>query len=78
MERLLLALAMDKASEAGKILERAGVTPQTLNAAINDLRKGRTADNASAENSYDALKKYARDLTDAAPCGKTRPGDRPR
>ncbi len=73
VERLLLALAMDKATEAGKILERAGVAPQTLNAAINDLRKGRTADNASAENSYDALKKYARDLTEAARAGKLDP-----
>ncbi len=73
VERLLLALAMDKANEAGKILERAGVAPQTLNAAINDLRKGRTADNASAENGYDALKKYARDLTDAARAGKLDP-----
>ena len=63
VERLLLALALEKESEAGKILVRVGVTPQTLNAAIEALRKGRTADNASAENAYDALKKYARDLT---------------
>src|SRR5688572_1462490 len=61
-ERLLLALSLDKESEAGKILTRAGVTPQTLTAAIESLRKGRAADNASAENAYDALKKYARDL----------------
>ncbi len=73
VERLLLALAMDKQVEAGKILGKAGVTPQTLNAAIEDLRKGRTADNASAENAYDALKKYARDLTDAARKGKLDP-----
>ena len=73
VERLLLALAMDKQVEAGKILARAGVTPQTLNAAIEDLRKGRTADNASAENAYDALKKYSRDLTDAARKGKLDP-----
>ena len=73
VERLLLALAMDKSIEAGKILERAGVTPQTLNAAIEDLRKGRTADNPSAENAYDALKKYARDLTEAARKGKLDP-----
>ena len=73
VERLLLALAMDKQVEAGKILANAGVTPQTLNAAIEDLRKGRTADNASAENAYDALKKYARDLTDAARKGKLDP-----
>ena len=73
VERLLLALAMDKHVEAGKILGRAGVTPQTLNAAIEDLRKGRTADNASAENAYDALKKYSRDLTEAARKGKLDP-----
>ena len=73
VERLLLALAMDKQAEAGKILERAGVTPQTLNAAIEDLRKGRTADNPTAENAYDALKKYARDLTEAARSGKLDP-----
>src|SRR5271165_3583016 len=62
VERLLVALAMEKGSEAAKILANVGVTPQTLNAAINDLRKGRTADSASAENAYDALKKYTRDL----------------
>jgi ATP-dependent Clp protease ATP-binding subunit ClpB len=73
VERLLLAIAMEKSSEAGKILANAGVTPQTLNAAINDLRKGRTADSASAENAYDALKKYARDLTEAARTGKLDP-----
>src|ERR671926_522254 len=66
VERLLLALALDKESEAGKILARAGVTPQTLNAAINALRKGRTADSASAESAYDAHKRYARNLTEAA------------
>jgi ATP-dependent Clp protease ATP-binding subunit ClpB len=73
VERLLLALAMEKGSEASKILANAGVTPQTLNAAINDLRKGRTADSASAENAYDALKKYTRDLTEAARSGKLDP-----
>jgi ATP-dependent Clp protease ATP-binding subunit ClpB len=72
-ERLLLALALDKSSEAGKILKNAGVTAQTLNAAIEALRKGRTADSASAENAYDALKKYARDLTQAARDGKLDP-----
>jgi len=72
-ERLLLALALDKSSEAGKILKGAGVTAQTLNAAIEALRKGRTADSASAENAYDALKKYARDLTQAARDGKLDP-----
>jgi ATP-dependent Clp protease ATP-binding subunit ClpB len=72
-ERLLLALALDKSSEAGKILKDAGVSAQTLNAAIEALRKGRTADSASAENAYDALKKYARDLTQAARDGKLDP-----
>ena len=73
VEQLLLALALEKNSEAGKILSHAGVTPQTLNAAIEALRKGRTADSASAENAYDALKKYARDLTQAARDGKLDP-----
>jgi ATP-dependent Clp protease ATP-binding subunit ClpB len=73
VERLLLALALEKDSEAGKILKLAGVTPQNLNAAIEALRKGRTADSASAENAYDALKKYSRDLTQAARDGKLDP-----
>src|ERR1044072_2823276 len=73
VERLLLALALEKDSEAGKILAKAGVTPQKLNTAINALRKGRTADSALAENAYDALKKYARDLTQAARDGKIDP-----
>jgi ATP-dependent Clp protease ATP-binding subunit ClpB len=73
VERLLLALALEKDSDAGRILAKAGVTAQNLNAAINALRKGRTADSASAENAYDALKKYARDLTQAARDGKIDP-----
>jgi ATP-dependent Clp protease ATP-binding subunit ClpB len=73
VERLLLAFAMDRESEAGKILQKAGVTPQNLNAAIEAIRKGRTADTATAENAYDALKKYARDLTQAARDGKLDP-----
>ena len=73
VERLLLALAMEKGTEAAKILANAGVSAQTLNAAINDLRKGRTANSASAENQYEALKKYTRDLTDAARNGKLDP-----
>ncbi|MGN6747446.1 MAG: ATP-dependent chaperone ClpB, partial [Xanthobacteraceae bacterium] len=72
-ERLLLALALDRGSDAGKILKDAGVSAQSLNAAIEALRKGRTADSASAENAYDALKKYARDLTQAARDGKLDP-----
>ncbi len=73
VERLLLALTIEKDSEAGKILARAGVTPQKLNGAIEDLRKGRTADSASAESAYDALKRYTRDLTEAARSGKIDP-----
>ncbi len=73
VERLLLALAVEKGSESAKILEHAGVTPTSLNDAINDLRKGRTADSTSAEQAYDALKRYARDLTEAARDGKLDP-----
>ncbi|MCR4282603.1 MAG: ATP-dependent chaperone ClpB [Bauldia sp.] len=73
VERLLLALAMEKDAGTAKILKDAGVTPQTLNAAIEDIRKGRTADTASAESQYEALKKYARDLTEAAREGKLDP-----
>jgi ATP-dependent Clp protease ATP-binding subunit ClpB len=73
VERLLLAVALEKDSDAGKILAKAGVTPQNLNAAIETLRKGRTADSQSAENAYDALKKYSRDLTQAARDGKLDP-----
>ena len=72
-ERLLLAIALEKDSDAAKILARAGATPQNINAAIEQLRKGRTADSQSAENAYDALKKYARDLTQAARDGKLDP-----
>ena len=73
VERLLLGLTLDKNSEAGAILGKGGVTPQNLNAAIEALRKGRSADSATAENAYDALKKYARDLTQAARDGKLDP-----
>jgi ATP-dependent Clp protease ATP-binding subunit ClpB len=72
VERMLQALAIEP-SEAQKILKSAGVTPQALEKAISSLRKGRTADSASAEQSYDALKKYARDLTEAARNGKLDP-----
>ncbi|MEO9526351.1 ATP-dependent chaperone ClpB [Roseibium sp.] len=73
VERLLLALAMDGDSEAGKLLKRHGVTPNALNEAINQLRQGRTADSATAENQYEALKKFARDLTQVARDGKLDP-----
>ncbi|HMJ42562.1 MAG TPA: Clp protease N-terminal domain-containing protein, partial [Pseudolabrys sp.] len=73
VERLLLGLTLEKGSDAGAILRKGGVTPQNLNAAIEALRKGRTADSATAENAYDALKKYSRDLTQAARDGKLDP-----
>src|ERR1041385_6980893 len=73
VERLLLAIALERDSDAGKILARAGATPQNINSAIEALRKGRTADSQSAENPYDALKKYARDLAEAARTGKLDP-----
>jgi ATP-dependent Clp protease ATP-binding subunit ClpB len=73
VEQLLLGLALEKGTDAAKILADAGVTPQGINTAINDLRKGRTADTASAEQGYDALKRYSRDLTEAAAAGKLDP-----
>jgi ATP-dependent Clp protease ATP-binding subunit ClpB len=73
VERLLLALAMAKGTKAQEALAAAGVNPQALNSAINDIRKGRTADSATSEESYDALKKYARDLTEVARKGKLDP-----
>jgi ATP-dependent Clp protease ATP-binding subunit ClpB len=72
-ERLLLALALSAGTAAARILGDSGATAQGLNAAINDLRKGRKADTASAEEGYDALKRYARDLTQAARDGKLDP-----
>ena len=72
-EYLLLALTVSGSTEAAKILKNAGVTALNLNKAITDLRQGRHADSATAENSYDALKKYARDLTEAARSGKLDP-----
>src|SRR5947199_139881 len=73
VERLLLALEMASDSPAGKALAAGHVTPQSLNGAIEELRKGRKAESASAEEGYDALKKYARDLTEAAREGKLDP-----
>ena len=73
VERLLLALTLATTSAAGKALNAAGVTAEGLNAAINNLRGGRTADTAGAEDRYDALKKFARDLTEAAREGKLDP-----
>ena len=73
VERLLLGATLAKGSEAADILKASGVTPQSLNTAIEALRKGRTADTASAEQAYDALKRYATDLTERAESGKLDP-----
>ncbi len=71
-ERLLAAIAKEGGA-AAEALKSAGVTPKKLDEAVADMRKGKTADNASAEDSYDALKRYARDLTEAARDGKVDP-----
>jgi ATP-dependent Clp protease ATP-binding subunit ClpB len=73
VERLLLALALSPTTTAGKALAAAGVKAEALNEAINTLRGGRTADTQSAEDRYDALKKFARDLTEVARAGKLDP-----
>ena len=73
VERLLLAMTMARESAAAKALAQAGVNPQSLNHAIEQIRKGRKADSATAEEGYDALKKYSRDLTAAAREGKLDP-----
>jgi ATP-dependent Clp protease ATP-binding subunit ClpB len=70
---VLQALAMAKEAESSRVLADAGVTATSLNAAINDLRKGRTADSAGAEQAYDALKRYTRDFTEAAAKGELDP-----
>ena len=73
VERLLVALALSLNTAAGKAIKAAGATPEGINAAINNLRGGRTADTAGAEDRYDALKKFARDLTEVAREGKLDP-----
>ncbi|UIJ45179.1 ATP-dependent chaperone ClpB [Sphingomonas cannabina] len=73
VERLLVALALSLNTAAGKAIKASGATPEGINAAINQLRGGRTADTAGAEDRYDALKKFARDLTEAARDGKLDP-----
>ena len=73
VERMLVALTLASTTAAGQALKAANVTPQALEAAITALRGGRSADSASAENAYDAMKKYARDLTEAAREGKLDP-----
>ena len=72
-EYLLLSLALAKSGASGRIIKDAGVSPASLNAAIKELRKGRTANSANAEDQYEALKKYTRDLTAAARDGKLDP-----
>ena len=73
VERMLVALALSLNTPAGKALKEAGATAEGLNTAINNLRQGRSADTAGAEDRYDALKKFARDLTQAARDGKLDP-----
>ncbi len=73
VERLLLAMVLGSGTPLGKIFADAGVKPETLNEAINALRGGRSADSAGAEDSYQALEKYARDLTAVARAGKLDP-----
>ena len=73
VERVLQALALSKDNEARKALDKGGVDAKALNQTINDMRGGRTADTATAEDRYEALKKYARDLTDVAAEGKLDP-----
>jgi ATP-dependent Clp protease ATP-binding subunit ClpB len=73
VERLLTAMAVEKSAKTAEVLAKAGVTATALNRVIEDIRKGRTADSASAEQGYDALKKYARDLTADGRAGKLDP-----
>src|ERR671921_527222 len=73
VERIVLAMALAKNTDVGGALAKAGVTAQALNAAIEKLRGGRTADTQSSEDRYDALKKFTRDLTEAARDGKLDP-----
>ncbi|HAW35205.1 MAG TPA: ATP-dependent chaperone ClpB, partial [Erythrobacter sp.] len=72
VQRLLQALALAD-NDAGKALKAAGIDAKALEAAIQEVTGGRTADSAGAEESYDAMKKYARDLTQAARDGKLDP-----
>src|ERR1700712_3850370 len=73
VERLLQALAMETSASTSTSLKNAGVTPIALNQVINDIRKGRTADSSNAEQGFEALKKYARDLTAEAREGRLDP-----
>lgn len=73
LEMVLLAMSLQSSDPVASILKKASVSPQSLNQAIDQMRKGRNAHSASAEDTYDALKKYARDLTKAARDGKLDP-----
>ncbi len=73
LERLLQAIFSVKDSDSHKILKQHGVTEAKLSAAIEELRQGRVADSPHAEDTFEALKKYARDLTDLARQGKLDP-----
>ena len=73
VERILLAMTLSKGTDVAAALEKAGLKPQALNAAIEKLRGGRTADTQASEDRYDALKRYTRDLTEAAREGKLDP-----
>ncbi|MBL4876082.1 MAG: AAA family ATPase, partial [Cohaesibacteraceae bacterium] len=73
VERILLALAIEKSADSASILKQCGVTPTGLNQAIEKIRQGRTADSAGAEDAYEALKKYARNLTQDARDGRLDP-----
>lgn len=73
VERLLQAVGLESGSGAAQILKDAGASPQAMNAAVNDARKGRTATNAQAEDNFEALKKYSKDLTELAANGKLDP-----
>ncbi len=77
VERVLLALALGEGTPTAEALKQTGATAQKINDAINATRKGRTADSATAEQGFDSLKKYARDLTEAAQNGKLDPRNRP-
>ncbi|MBR7158364.1 MAG: ATP-dependent chaperone ClpB [Alphaproteobacteria bacterium] len=73
VERVLQALTMVPNTAASNILKSAGITPQSINNAVNELRRGRTADSASSEDKYNALKRYALDFTARAKEGKLDP-----
>ena len=73
VERLLIAIAKAQGTKAADVLRASGVTPEALTTAVDKLRQGRTADSENAEEGYEALKKYARDLTQDARSGKLDP-----